>query len=254
MTYSVSLVLDANNNPHILYGTHLDFNGQNGSTTVKYAQWSNSSGWITQNVVANSLDGSTRNLALDSNGNPHFTYAAGYPEFKINNATLNYVSWNGTTWNDQEVASHLNFVQEMNYLALDSQNYPHIVYYNSTPNAYSGTLMYARWNGNTWSTQTVDSNSSLFAGPIVLDSNGAPHIAYCGQPATPSNYNAYVMYSTTHESIEPTPYGSMGPGATTPTGQLYILIIVPVLAVIIIIISVSIYLKKMKETRSKLIN
>ena len=60
-------------------------------------------------------------------------------------------------------------------IALDTNNYPHISYYDYT----NGDLKYAKWTGSSWSIQTVD--SAGYVGDhtsIALDTNNYPHISY----------------------------------------------------------------------------
>jgi hypothetical protein len=251
----VSLALDASNNPHILYGYNTP-GSQNILTIVKYAAY-NSSGWYTQTVVSDAAVGGLGNIALDSNGYPHFTYifprinrTYGSPQYTNLNTTLTYVSWNGSAWNTQKVASNVNWRGLAGYLALDSHNYPHIAYYNSTPDGYSGALMYSSWTGTAWDTQTVDSNSSLDAGPIALDSNGTPHIAYLGQPVIPSNYVAYLKYAITTEPTQtPTPTATSAVGF--PLNLLSPWIAVPVITVIVLIALAYFWKKKIGKAKKE---
>jgi len=60
-------------------------------------------------------------------------------------------------------------------IALDSNGYPHISYYDDTGNL----LRYASWTGSAWAIQTVD--SAVNAGSynsLALDSSNRPHISY----------------------------------------------------------------------------
>ncbi len=60
-------------------------------------------------------------------------------------------------------------------LALDSNDHPHIGYYDST----NGDLKYARWDGSQWITGTVDSQGDVGEGSsIALDDRGNVYIAY----------------------------------------------------------------------------
>lgn len=66
-------------------------------------------------------------------------------------------------------------------LALDSQDYPHIAYYQN----YTGDLCYARFDGapsfgtGRWLTETVDAFGLTGIGPsLALDAHDHPHISY----------------------------------------------------------------------------
>src|SRR5437762_2436686 len=57
-------------------------------------------------------------------------------------------------WQD-ELVDKLGDVGQQSSLALDSNGYPHIVYYDFTFH----TLKYAEWNGTAWTLDTVDTNA-----------------------------------------------------------------------------------------------
>ena len=79
-----------------------------------------------------------------------------------------------STWNIQTVDSE-GRVGERNSIALDSNNYPHISYYDYNRR----DLKYARWNGTSWDIETVDSEGSVGEyNSIALDSSNYPHISY----------------------------------------------------------------------------
>jgi hypothetical protein len=60
-------------------------------------------------------------------------------------------------------------------IALDSNDYPHISYYDST----NGDLKYARSTGSTWITETVDASGIVGKyTSMVLDRDDYPHISY----------------------------------------------------------------------------
>ncbi|HPQ05456.1 MAG TPA: hypothetical protein PKZ88_08340, partial [Methanothermobacter sp.] len=78
------------------------------------------------------------------------------------------------TWNITTVDTTNNTGQYTS-IALDTNNYPHISYYEST----NGNLKYARWNGTAWEITTVDSTGDVgLYTSIALDTNNYPHISY----------------------------------------------------------------------------
>ncbi|UCG69604.1 MAG: fibronectin type III domain-containing protein, partial [Thermoplasmata archaeon] len=76
-------------------------------------------------------------------------------------------------WSIEQVEG--GWVGDFSSLAIDSNNNSHISYYDNS----NGDLKYAKWAGNSWSTETVDSTNDVgkFTS-IALDSNNHPHISY----------------------------------------------------------------------------
>jgi len=197
--FQLSLALDSNNTPYILYGFTISIPTGTGNywhlEEVKLATWRNSN-WSIQSVAHTDGFG---NMVLDSKGYPHIIYKVYYPQFTgMDNSSLVYASWNGSAWNTQAVVSNVRLAN-VGFLALDSHDYPHISYVASD-------LMYASWTGTNWNTQTVDTNISA-VGPcyLALDSNGNPHISYLG--FSPSDYrSAYIMYATATAPTQTLPF------------------------------------------------
>jgi hypothetical protein len=243
--FQLSLALDSNNTPYILYDLTISIPengvGYSGNDlgayyhlqNLKLAVYGNSS-WNIQNVTSNA--GGFGNMVLDSKGHPHLIYEVNYPEITgTNNSTLVYASWTGSALKTQTVVSHASLVN-VGFLALDSHDYPHIAYINGTE-GYSGILMYASWTSRAWDIQTVDSNiialNNYATGPcyLALDSNGNPHISYLANPpdaGLPSPI-LYMMYATT---IEPTQVSSLTFSAFPLLLVLTVVIIVAVVTVV----------------------
>jgi hypothetical protein len=73
--------------------------------------------WNIQTIDKNSTIGAGA-IAVDSNNNPHIAYT------HIENGTyVTYASWNGSSWNTQNVT--MGYVIDFK---LDSNNNPHILY------------------------------------------------------------------------------------------------------------------------------
>jgi hypothetical protein len=79
-----------------------------------------------------------------------------------------------SSWDIETVDSGGN-VGQFASLALDSNNYPHISYYDAT----NGTLKYAWWTGSSWNIETVDDRGDVGRySSLALDSSDRPYISY----------------------------------------------------------------------------
>ena len=79
-----------------------------------------------------------------------------------------------TTWSVQTIDKN---AVGAGFIAVDSNNNPHIVYRDYFLGNETGYVMYASWNGSNWSIQQV--TSDFGAMDFALDSHNNPHILCC---------------------------------------------------------------------------
>jgi len=115
--------------------------------------------------------GVNTSLKIDKKDYPHIAYGTGSPTYDIK-----YAYWTGSNWYVEIVdsASKVGGYIPIS-LALDSNDNPHISYFNSLSGT-SGELKYAKCNGTLWTISTVDTGFDFCS--IAIDNNGFPHIAY----------------------------------------------------------------------------
>ena len=178
-----SIALDSYDNPHISY-----YNETNDD--LKYA-YKDEYGWHIETVDSAGDVGYYTSIALDSQGFPHISY---YDEtngdlkyaYKYFNPLRQRFEWHIETVDSE------GDVGKFTSIALDSQGYPHISYYDRT----NGDLKYAYKDASGWHIETVDSEGRVGAfTSIALDSQGYPHISYFG--AT----NLDLKYTTKQPTI-----------------------------------------------------
>jgi hypothetical protein len=121
-------------------------------------------------------------LSVDAAGNPHIAYAG-------ERGILKYATLTGSNWTIQTVDARSNrFLQDMNtvqYIALDSNDQPNIVY------NVNSTFKLARKNALGWSVQTVFSNPNASKlGNLVIDSKDYPRFTYTDS----ANYSLIYEY------------------------------------------------------------
>ena len=152
--YVTDMVLDTDNNPHILY--EIPGGG------FEYASWTGSS-WTIQTV--STTDSAYAALALDSQGNPHVAFST--------HQTLYYVSRSGSTWTTETVDNGTDIQIQLS-LALDSNDTPYILYAHKT---YLEDVKLAVCTDSGWNIQTAASEV-YGLGNMVLDSRGYPRFVY----------------------------------------------------------------------------
>jgi hypothetical protein len=162
---NTSLALDSSDYPHISY---CDI----GSNNLKYAYW-NGSAWHIETVDSECRDTS---LALDSSDRPCIAY------YDDTNDNLKYAHWSGGSWHIETVDSE-GYVGMYASLALDSADRPCIAYNAYYPEQYYLTeLIYARWTGDSWQMEAVESHYDGEAAgeycSLALDESDNPHISY----------------------------------------------------------------------------
>jgi hypothetical protein len=108
--------------------------------------------WYTQTVDSNGDVGSFSAIAIDSGGNPHFSY------LDYSNGNLKYGYWDGSAWQTQTAESSSNYVGLYTSITLDSSNNPHISHYEQQANY---DLKYAYYDGTSWQNQTIDSTGQV---------------------------------------------------------------------------------------------
>ena len=156
--YSVSLALDAQQRPRIVYH-------DGDQNDLKYARY-NGTAWSIETVDSDSSI--TSSMALDSNGRPHISYRSDSDQ------VLKYAYFDGVDWQIETVDSTYN-VGVWSSLALDSGERPHISYNDAS----NRDLKYAYYDGATWHIETVDSVGDVGSyTSLALDSLDRPQISY----------------------------------------------------------------------------
>ena len=180
--YSPSMTLDSRGYPHISYRNST-------AMSLNYATWTGS-GWDVTTVDSYGDVGKMTSIDLDSHEYPHISYldSSGLPPYQ----GLKHANWTGDVWaietvdSDGDVGGHSS-------IALDSDDNPHISYYNAT----LGDLKYAVWTGTEWSIETVDSYGIVgMWTSIALDGQDSPHISYL-------NYTSYDLKYATKADLTP---------------------------------------------------
>ena len=90
---------------------------------------------------------------MDSSQNPHISYAS-------SGGNLKYASLQGSTWTTEVVDDSTSYVGQYSSLALDTNGYPHISYYDGD----TSDLKYAYYDGSNWHVEVVDNGGQTGLG------------------------------------------------------------------------------------------
>jgi hypothetical protein len=185
-TLPLSIALDSNDYPHILYTYQADYPfSQSYLFNVKYAAW-NGSSWLVQSAVNDSSE--IGNLVLNSNGQPSFCSAQ--------NGITTYAYWNGQAWVFQAISSK-DFQYGPTYLRLDSNNNPQVFFYTENNSEPSITVKFATLassiiGGSSWNVMSLGSfplNSAYYQytegmSDFTFDAKGNPSLITFGEVGT----------------------------------------------------------------------
>jgi len=113
-------------------------------------------------------------IAMGSNCSVHISY------YDATHGDLKYAKGVAGLWSTETIDFCNYFgcffdVGRYSSIAIDSNNVPHISYYDAT----LGDLMYAKKSGGVWTQWTVDNPGDVgLYTSIAIDSNNVPHISY----------------------------------------------------------------------------
>lgn len=174
-----ALVLDSHQRPHISY---LGYGGG-----LAYARWDGAS-WQKEKIpIPARTIGFYTSIALDQNDYPIISFYEADNAEGERLARLRTVVWNGNFWALRTV-DNTPGSGKFNSIAVDSKGHPQIAY--ADLNNESGSVRYARWDGEAWKTEVMEGagSSSSFREDqgiqecesisMVLGKDDTPHITY----------------------------------------------------------------------------
>ena len=167
--WDVDLVIDDNDNLHVAYTTY-----NSNYETLVYMHH-DETGWSNE-VVSASANFGPIGIAVDSNNNPHISYAASGQHCGDG---LRIASYDGSSWNYQSIDAGTNRGCESD-IVIDENDYIYISYQVRE----QSKLKLATNKSGSWNLYAVDSGattSSLYPGymtSMIMDKQGKLHIAH----------------------------------------------------------------------------
>lgn len=154
-----SIAVDASGRPHIAYKQQ-DWQPPDYCPGMGYASWTGSQ-WTIERF---SDCGHFVSLALDSAATPHITFN--------NSGAIQHATKLAGIWQIDDVSA--SYVDYGSSVAVDASDRPHVVYVGSDG---STQLIYARWDGSQWVSQTVQAADAGLNLSLALDETGVAYIA-----------------------------------------------------------------------------
>ena len=184
--------------------------------------------WLVRTIDFDNQTGKWNSMALDARGYPHVSYDS------WDKGTMKYASWDGKQWNIKPIASGITDPNDGDAHGMGSSmvmgpdGMPHISYIAFSRNIGGNAfLVYAQESGGKWTTQRVDSLTSLGSWQgvrtsLALDRNGFPHISYEDAGALKHAYwngRAWQVQMIAASGLDPYPNNAI---AVSPDNSIFI--------------------------------
>ena len=166
--------------------------GGDGTTQISYHDHDNEDAayavlingqWRVDTIRHPGHDGWDNNLAIDSSGLPH---VVGIDPTQFGSTSgVEYAAFDGQSWRVEEVGSGPLPYEFGSFIALDSQDRPHVVWFDDSDE----DLKYAIKDGTKWVVSTVDNEGDVGRyASLVIDSQDNPVISYYQVDGNTSGY------------------------------------------------------------------
>ena len=153
--------------------------------------------WEVQDIAHPGHDGWDNNLALDSRGRPH-TISIDPSQFGSQSG-VEYATFDGESWEVEEVGSGPVAYEFGTGIALDSQDRPHVVWFDDSDKDLKDAVK----DGGVWNISTIDSEGDVgrFAS-LALDKQGNPIISYYEQLTDSTGYIKFARWDGSKWDIQ----------------------------------------------------
>ena len=139
--------------------------------------------WQVETISHPGHDGWDNNLAIDSSGRPHIVSID--PSQFGSKSGVEYATFDGQNWTVEEVGSGSVPYEFGSFIALDSQDRPHVVWFDDDEK----DLKYATNDGTGWVVTTVESQGDVGRyASLAIDSQDNPVISYYQPDGNTSGY------------------------------------------------------------------
>lgn len=154
-------------------------------------------GWQVENIQNAGHDGWDNNLAIDSTGRPHVVSID--PSQFGGTSGVEYATFDGQNWNIEEVGSGPVVYEFGSFIAVDSQDRPHVVWFDGG----EADLKYAINDGTGWTVSTVDSEGDVGRyASLIIDSQDNPAISYYEPETNTSGYIKLARWDGSQWNIQ----------------------------------------------------
>jgi len=153
--------------------------------------------WRVETIKHAGHDGWDNNLAIDSSGRPHIVSID--PSQFGSKSGVEYATFDGQSWNVEEVGSGPLPYEFGSFIALDSQDRPHVVWFDDD----GKDLKYATKDGTGWVVSTVETQGDVGRyASLAIDSQDNPVISYYQPDGDTSGYIKVARWDGTQWDIQ----------------------------------------------------
>ena len=182
-----AIAIDSNNQIHVVWENY-----NHGNPEIYYKKSTdNGTTWTIQRLTYNSGSSFKPAIAIDSNNHIHVVW---YNEI-MGNSEIYYKKStdNGTTWTIQRLTYNSGYSYRPS-IAIDSNNYIHVVWYDETPADPEIYYKKSTDSGSSWATKRLTYSEGGSYDPVIAtDLNNQIHVTW--QDNNPGNCEIYYKLS-----------------------------------------------------------
>jgi hypothetical protein len=182
------VAVDSNNHIHVVWQ-----DWDPGNAEILYKKSTNGGAtWTTKRLTWTSGTSTAPEIAVDSSQHFHVVWqdeTPGNEEIYYKKSTDG-----GATWSTKRLTQNSGYSRDPS-IAIDSNDYIHLVWWDSTPGSFEAFYKKSTNGGATWTTKRLTWNSTALWWPdIAVDSNNHLHVIYWERVI--NNYELYHKRST----------------------------------------------------------
>jgi hypothetical protein len=198
-----AIAVDSKDNLHVVWSAKVGTYRQ-----IYYSMW-NGSVWSSPlNITYASEHSMLPVIAVDSNDDLHVTYSDAWSPYHVYYTKKTTPAGWSTAVSISTLAGMTSYIQYHSSIAIDSNDYVHVVWYGRASGYSQAQIWYALWNGS-WQTPVLVSSGLGTGEPqsnpcIAVDSSDNLHVVWYGQKSV-THPTVYQIYYAKYDGSWSTP-------------------------------------------------